>query len=106
MAFKSAGTGGGMKGLKKPKFGGKPVTKELPPDKKIVDSLGGSRPKTKGFEERVPGNKEFGFIQATPKQATAAMMGRAPPKMKLPKGAGPKSKNSRKQFKPKGAKVF
>lgn len=52
------------------------------------------------------GNTEFGFIQKTPKTATAAMMGRAPPKM--PKGSKTSTrKDSRKQFKPKaGGKVF
>ena len=41
--------------LKKPKFGGKPKTKMLPPDKKILESFGGARTKQKVFEPRVTG---------------------------------------------------
>jgi hypothetical protein len=82
--------------IKRPTFGGKPTTATKPPNKKVVDALGGSRPKTKGFDMNVKGNREFGFIQATPKQATAAMMGRAPPKTKTHKSST--RSDSKKQF--------
>ena len=63
-------------GIKKPKFGGKAKTKTLPPDKKTLESFGGARTKMQAFEPRVSAQQETGFIQATPKQATGAMMGR------------------------------
>lgn len=94
-----------MKLTKKPKFGGRSKTKELPPDKKTLESLGGARTKAPVFEARVPGNQEKGFIQATPKQATGAMMGRPPPLIARSSGVTPR-KDSKKQFKPRGKKVF
>ena len=95
-------------GVKKPKFGGKPKTKEMPPDKKTLESFGGARTKMPVFEARVTGQNERGFRQATPKQATGAMMGMAPPPLVARPGAvsGPASKKSKKQFKARGAKVF
>ena len=100
--------GGKTGAIKKPKFGGKPQTKVLPPDKKTLESFGGARTKMKPFEAGVPSQQETGFIQATPKQATGAMMGRAPPPL-IARGSsssGPAAKKSRKQFKSKGKKVF
>ena len=95
-------------GLKRPKFGGKPKTGFKEPDKKILDSYGGKRPRGSTFEPPGAANQEIGFFQATPKQATGAMMGRAPPPLIARSGAvsGPASKKSKKQFKARGAKVF
>jgi len=94
-------------GSKRATFGGKPKTASSPPDKKILESLGGVAPQLTGFEMRTPGNKETGFMQNTQKKATGAMMGRPPP---LIGGlAGKKTsprKDAKKQFKPKGRKVF
>jgi hypothetical protein len=91
-------------GLKKPKFGGRPKTSEGGPDKKILESFGGARPKGKEFEMRTQGNRETGFIQNTPKKATGAMMGRPPPPLI---GGGPPRKDAKKAFKKaKGRKVF
>lgn len=97
MAFKSTG-------IQKPSFGGKRKTGAKPPSKKVLEAYGGAPTKAKPFEMNVPGNKEFGFIQNTPKKATGAMMGRA-----APSGGAAKTitrSDSRKQFKPKGRKVF
>ena len=98
------------KGLKAPKFGGRPKVASKPPSAEANKEYGMKPPKKasslSSSMEPTMGNKEFGFIQSTPKKATAAMMGKAPPQPKLPAGAGPASKNSRKQFKPRGAKVF
>jgi hypothetical protein len=103
-------------GLKNPKFGGKSKTKVLPPDKKTLESFGGAAPKVPMFDARVSGQQEKGFIQSTPKKATGAMMGRAPPPLIGGLGGrggglggfagGSKRPDSRKQFKPKGKKVF
>lgn len=98
--------GGKTGAIKRPKFGGSPKTRVLPPDKKTLESFGGARPRMKPFEAGVPSQQETGFIQATPRQATASMMGRAPPPLVARPGAGPASKKSKKQFKPKGRKVF
>lgn len=92
------------KGTKKPAFGGKRVTKTMPPDKKTLESFGGARTKPKEMEARIPGNREFGFIQDTPQKATL-MKGMAPPKTSAAK-SGTRA-DSRKQFKPKaGRKAF
>lgn len=99
-----------MKGLSKPKFGGKPKTGSRPPNKAAVTALGGMPPRKRAQDiqqsmDKGLGNRETGFIQNTPKKATGAMMGRPPPLV------GPAKtitrKDSRKQFKPKaGKKVF
>ena len=104
---------GSKKGIVKPKFGGKPKTSERPPNKKANLALGGLplRPKAQNIQQNMDkglGNREVGFIQNTPKKATAAMMGRAPPPIGI---LGEMSKSpradARKSFKkPKGRKVF
>lgn len=100
-----------QKGLSKPKFGGKPKTSQRPPNKKANEALGAPpvRMKAQNLQQSMDkglGNVERGFIQNTPKKATAAMMGRGlPPMVK----SGPKSPTmkGKKSFKPKaGKKVF
>lgn len=95
-------------GLKKPKFGGRSTKKSNhPPDKKVLESYGGARPKGKPFEARTTGNVESGFIQSTPKKATGAMMGRAPPPLIGGSLGGPARSDAKKQFKKgKGKRVF
>lgn len=97
------------KGLKTPKFGGKPKAFSRPPNKKANEEYG--MPMRKKASEatldmdKSMGNREFGFIQNTPKKATGAMMGRALPKVSAAKTIT--RKDSRKQFKAKaGKKVF
>jgi hypothetical protein len=98
------------KGLKAPKFGGKPKAFSRPPNKKANEEYG-MAPRKKVSDatrdlDKSMGNREFGFIQNTPKKATGAMMGRPMPKI----GKSSKSstrKDGRKQFAPKaGRKVF
>lgn len=96
-------------GLKAPKFGGKPKTSSKPPSAKANKEFGlpirkKAASATQSMEPTM-GNREFGFIQNTPKKATGAMMGRPPPKMgkskTITRGDG------RKQFAPRaGKKVF
>ena len=92
--------------LKKPTFGGPRKTGHKSAPKKVLEQWGPVPKKASGVKDTaIPGNREFGFIQATPKQATGAMMGRAP-SFKT-KSSGPASSGARKQFKPKaGKKVF
>lgn len=88
-------------------FGGKPKTANKPPNKTAIKALGGMPPRKKAQDIQTTmdsslGNKETGFIQNTPKKATAAMMGRPPPLIGgLSKG--PRA-DAKKQFKPKGGK--
>lgn len=89
--------------LKKPKFGGKPKTADRPPPKKQLEQYGPVRHRAE--ELPIPiGNVETGFIQSTPKKATGAMMGRPPPPL-IARSTSTR-KDSRKQFKPRGKKVF
>lgn len=97
--------------IKKPKFGGKPKTSSKPPNKTAIKALGGMPPRKKAQDIQTSmdnslGNVERGFIQNTPKKATAAMMGRAPPPLIGGKMKGPARADAKKQFKPKGKKVF
>lgn len=88
--------------IKKPMFGGKRKTSASPAPKKELEKYGPVPAKPSGFSMNAPGNREFGFIQNTPKKATASMMGRGMPPLK-PSGT---RSDSRKQFKAKGKKVF
>lgn len=91
-------------GVKAPKFGGKSRTSVSPPNKKVLEAYGGGKPPVPSFEARTGGNRETGFIQSTPKKATAAMMGRSPPGLL---SGGPPRAEAKRQFKrPKGKKVF
>jgi hypothetical protein len=95
--------------IHKAKFGGKPKTGSKPPSVVANKMLGGAPHRKKAQDiqatmDKGLGNNERGFIQNTPKKATAAVMGRAPPKMSAAK-TGTRS-DGRKQFKPKGKKVF
>lgn len=80
-----------------------------PPSKAANKALGGFKPARKLSEQALKmdkgmGNREFGFIQTTPKKATGAMMGRPPPKTT---GKTSPRSDGRKQFAPKaGKKVF
>lgn len=91
--------------------GGKPKTGVKPPSVTANKMLGGAphRKKAQDIQATMDaglGNRETGFIQNTPKKATAAMMGRAPPSMGL-LGPSPTMKGKKKQFTPKaGKKVF
>lgn len=98
----------GKKGLPTLKFGGgKAKTSVSPPNKKVLESYGGAKSKAPMFEARTQGNRETGFIQSTPKKATGAMMGRAPPPLIGGKMGGSPRADSKKQFKAKaGRKVF
>lgn len=75
---------------------------DMPPDKSVLKQYGGAPKKMPIEGKRPAGNTEIGFIQRTPKAATGAMMGRAPP----PMGKTHTRSDSRKQFKPRGKKVF
>lgn len=93
--------------LKRPKFGGprKQTNKNAP--KSVVQQWGPTPKKASGVKDTdVAGNREFGFIQSTPKLATAGMSGRSMPPLRTPKGSGPASAKSSKQFKGRGKKVF
>ncbi len=94
--------------LKRPKFGGKRKTEAKPPSKKVMEQYGPVPKKGSGVKETyTPGNREFGFIQGTPKAATAAMSGRGMPPLRDTGAKATPRKDSRKQFKPKaGKKVF
>lgn len=79
-----------------------------PPPKNVLKQYGGAAPK-KAVDEgkRTAGNTETGFIQRSQKTATAAMMGRAPPPLiGGMSGPAPPTMKGKKQFKPKGKKVF
>lgn len=90
--------------LKKPKFGGPRKTSSKPPDKKVLEQYGPVPKKGSGVKETsTPGNREFGFIQSTPKKATGAMMGRDMPSTRGSHLATPR-KDGKKQFKKAGGK--
>lgn len=100
-----------MGAIKKPKFGGARKAFSKPPSAKANKEYGGATPKkaatTRGPGDMEPkmGNREFGFIQNTPKKATAAMSGRALPPIRDAQTST--RSDSRRQFKPKaGKKVF
>lgn len=78
-----------------------------PPSRTVQKELGTLPPKKMPSQKSLGGgmgNVETGFIQKTPKKATAAMMGRTPPSF-APKSS--KSPASKGQFKKaRGKKVF
>lgn len=78
--------------------------KDIPPSKEILKQYGGTGKKAPVEGKRPAGNTEIGFIQRTPRTATGAMMGRPPPKMGSSKTST--RSDARKQFKPRGKKVF
>jgi hypothetical protein len=98
--------------IHKPKFGGKPKTANRPPNKKANEMLGGAPHRQRAQDiqatmDKGLGNVETGFIQNTPKKATAAMMGRAPPPMKMKSTRKKTGPTVNTQFMPKaGRKVF
>jgi hypothetical protein len=94
----------------KPKFGGKPKTGSKPPNKTVNKALGGLPPRKKAQDLTSSmdvglGNRERGFIQNTPKKATAAFMGRPMPKLGAAK-TGTRSDGKSQFKKAKGKKVF
>lgn len=92
-------------GLKAPKFGGKPKMSSRSASKKVQEQFGPVRKKSTATDDmNVAGNREFGFIQSTPKLASGAMSGRGLPPLK---GAKTSTRSDgRSQFKAKGRKVF
>ena len=98
------------KGLPKPRFGGKSKTGMKPPNKKANEALGGAphRMRAQDIQQSMDknlGNVEKGFIQNTPKKATASMMGRPPPPMKGMKSTRKKTGPTvNTQFMPKAGK--
>jgi hypothetical protein len=79
---------------------------DRPPSKLVNKQLGGTGVKQTSIEQpNFGGNDPVGFIQNTPKKATGAMMGRAPPPPLIAKTST--RSDSRKQFKKAGGrKVF
>lgn len=76
------------------------------PNKTVLKELGGTGLKRMPKQPDFGGNDPVGFIQNTQPMATAAMKGRAPPPLIGGNVKGPARADAKKQFKPKGRKVF
>lgn len=81
-------------------FGGNPPMKRVTATRtgsgtKGVAKTGKARPAQ--FSPKTPGQRETGFTQRTPKQATAAMQGRAAPSGRGEADKGPRA-DAKKQF--------
>lgn len=95
--------------IKKPKFGGKRKAASMPPSQKKNEEYGMKLPKKAEEQDMEPrlGNREFGFIQSTPKLATAGMSGRGLPSPRMPGVPKPPTMRKKAPFKAKaGKKVF